>query len=200
MSRPTRSSTTVTSATSARRSCTTSTSPAPIPTSRPRSRSCSQSERFAAFGPDTLAEARNRGYRPASVDPASRSGHGGRGVAARAARDRRSRPSVDARVRRRRDGRVRPGVRGVLPYDAAAPRRERDGRGVLAPPTCSGVLFAWDAETNTGLPPVTNDFVAGCVAAHPDAFLGFASVDPLQGRRRGVGARAGGRASSACAA
>ena len=26
-----------------------------------------------------------------------------------------------------------------------------------------GVLFAWDAETNTGLPPVTNDFVAGCV-------------------------------------
>ena len=25
------------------------------------------SERFAAFAPDTLAEARNRGYRPASV-------------------------------------------------------------------------------------------------------------------------------------
>ena len=23
-----------------------------------------------------------------------------------------------------------------------------------------GVLFAWDAETNTGLPPVTNDFIA----------------------------------------
>src|SRR3984957_21009713 len=44
-----------------------------------------------------------------------------------------------------------------------------------------GVLFAWDAETNTGLPPVTNDFVAGCVNAHPDVFLGFASVDPLQG-------------------
>jgi hypothetical protein len=44
-----------------------------------------------------------------------------------------------------------------------------------------GVLFAWDAQTNTGLPPVTNDFVAGCVVAHPDAFVGFASVDPLSG-------------------
>jgi predicted TIM-barrel fold metal-dependent hydrolase len=44
------------------------------------------------------------------------------------------------------------------------------------------VLLAWDAETATGLPPVTNDFVAGCVAAHPDAFVGFASVDPWKGR------------------
>jgi predicted TIM-barrel fold metal-dependent hydrolase len=44
-----------------------------------------------------------------------------------------------------------------------------------------GVLFAWDATTNTGLPPVTNDFVAGCVTAHPDAFVGFASVDPRAG-------------------
>ncbi|HEV7760940.1 MAG TPA: amidohydrolase family protein [Acidimicrobiales bacterium] len=44
------------------------------------------------------------------------------------------------------------------------------------------VLFAWDATSASGLPPVTNDFVAGCVADHPDAFLGFASVDPWQGR------------------
>jgi len=44
------------------------------------------------------------------------------------------------------------------------------------------VLLAWDAESGTGLPPVTNDFVAGCVAAHPDVFLGFASVDPHKGR------------------
>lgn len=44
-----------------------------------------------------------------------------------------------------------------------------------------GVLFAWDAETYTGYPPVTNDFVAGCVGQHPDVFLGFASVDPLKG-------------------
>ncbi len=48
--------------------------------------------------------------------------------------------------------------------------------GVLA------VLLAWDAESASGLPPVTNDFVAGCVAAHPDAFLGFASVDPWKGK------------------
>jgi predicted TIM-barrel fold metal-dependent hydrolase len=44
-----------------------------------------------------------------------------------------------------------------------------------------GVLLAWDAETNTGLPPVTNDFVARCAREHPDAFIGFASVDPLKG-------------------
>src|SRR5262245_63312957 len=44
-----------------------------------------------------------------------------------------------------------------------------------------GVLLAWDAETNTGLPAVTNDFVARCVRDHPDAFCGFASVDPLKG-------------------
>jgi predicted TIM-barrel fold metal-dependent hydrolase len=43
------------------------------------------------------------------------------------------------------------------------------------------VLLAWDAETHTGLPPVSNDFVARCVAEHPDAFLGFASVDPHKG-------------------
>ena len=40
------------------------------------------------------------------------------------------------------------------------------------------VLLAWDAESAMGLPPVTNDFVADCVARHPDAFIGFASVDP----------------------
>ncbi len=43
------------------------------------------------------------------------------------------------------------------------------------------VLLAWDARTHTGYPAVTNDFVAGCVAAHPDVFCGFASVDPLTG-------------------
>jgi predicted TIM-barrel fold metal-dependent hydrolase len=44
------------------------------------------------------------------------------------------------------------------------------------------VLLAFDAESGTGLPPVTNDFVAECVERHPDAFLGFASVDPWKGR------------------
>ena len=41
------------------------------------------------------------------------------------------------------------------------------------------VLLAWDARTASGLPPLTNDFVASCVERHPDVFLGFASVDPL---------------------
>jgi len=44
------------------------------------------------------------------------------------------------------------------------------------------VLLAWDAETHTGLPPVTNDYVAGIVAQYPDVFLGFASVDPWKGK------------------
>jgi uncharacterized protein len=44
------------------------------------------------------------------------------------------------------------------------------------------VLLAWDAETATGEPPLTNDVVAACVARHPDAFLGFASVDPWKGK------------------
>jgi predicted TIM-barrel fold metal-dependent hydrolase len=45
------------------------------------------------------------------------------------------------------------------------------------------VLLAWDAETATGLPPTTNAYVADCVARHPDAFLGFASVDPWKGKK-----------------
>ena len=44
------------------------------------------------------------------------------------------------------------------------------------------VLLAWDAESAMGLPPVTNDFVAQCVTDHPDAFIGFASVDPWKGK------------------
>ena len=44
------------------------------------------------------------------------------------------------------------------------------------------VLLAWDAETATGDPPLTNDVVAACVERHPDAFLGFASVDPWKGK------------------
>ena len=44
------------------------------------------------------------------------------------------------------------------------------------------VLFAWDAESASNLPPVTNDFIASCVQRHPDTFLGFASVDPWKGR------------------
>lgn len=41
-----------------------------------------------------------------------------------------------------------------------------------------GVLLAWDAETATGMPPLTNDRVAEICAAYPEQFVGFASVDP----------------------
>jgi predicted TIM-barrel fold metal-dependent hydrolase len=44
------------------------------------------------------------------------------------------------------------------------------------------VLLAWDAETHTGLPPVTNDYVAQIVRSYPDVFIGFAGVDPWKGK------------------
>ena len=46
-----------------------------------------------------------------------------------------------------------------------------------------GVLLAWDAETATGLPPLTNDEVADIVKAYPGRFIGFASVDPWKEER-----------------
>jgi hypothetical protein len=42
------------------------------------------------------------------------------------------------------------------------------------------VLLGWDAETNTGNPPVPNDHVAAVRDDHPDFFVGFGSVDPLK--------------------
>ncbi len=42
------------------------------------------------------------------------------------------------------------------------------------------VLLGWDAETNTGNPPVTNEHVAEVRDDHPEFFVGFASVDPLK--------------------
>jgi predicted TIM-barrel fold metal-dependent hydrolase len=46
-----------------------------------------------------------------------------------------------------------------------------------------GVLLAWDAETTTGLPPVTNDFIAEAIRRYPETFAGFASVDPHKGKK-----------------
>lgn len=40
------------------------------------------------------------------------------------------------------------------------------------------ILLAWDAETATGRPAVSNDFVAAIVKRHPKRFAFFASVDP----------------------
>src|ERR1700694_2663498 len=41
-----------------------------------------------------------------------------------------------------------------------------------------GILLAWDAETATGRPPLSNDLVSGIVKRHPKRFAFFASVDP----------------------
>ncbi|HEX3507697.1 MAG TPA: amidohydrolase, partial [Candidatus Dormibacteraeota bacterium] len=43
------------------------------------------------------------------------------------------------------------------------------------------VLLAWDAETATGRPRVSNELVAQACADFPKAFVGFGSVDPLKG-------------------
>jgi predicted TIM-barrel fold metal-dependent hydrolase len=47
----------------------------------------------------------------------------------------------------------------------------------------TGVLLAWDAETATGLPPLTNDEVGDIVKKYPRQFVGFASVDPWKGQK-----------------
>jgi predicted TIM-barrel fold metal-dependent hydrolase len=40
------------------------------------------------------------------------------------------------------------------------------------------VLFAWDAETSSHMPRVTNEFVAQVAHRYPERIVGFASVDP----------------------
>lgn len=42
------------------------------------------------------------------------------------------------------------------------------------------VLLGKDARTNTKLPPIPNDSIAGAVRDHPGTFIGFGSVDPHQ--------------------
>ena len=43
------------------------------------------------------------------------------------------------------------------------------------------VIFSVDSQTATGDVPDTNDYVAEIAAAHPEQFIGFASVDPHKG-------------------
>jgi predicted TIM-barrel fold metal-dependent hydrolase len=46
-----------------------------------------------------------------------------------------------------------------------------------------GILVGWDAETNTGEPAMSNDYVASMVKDHPEAFIGaYGSVDPWKGK------------------
>ena len=59
------------------------------------------------------------------------------------------------------------------------------------------VILAWDAETATGRPRLSNELVADACERHPDVLTGFGSVDPLKGdaavaevgRIRGLGLR-----------
>jgi len=47
----------------------------------------------------------------------------------------------------------------------------------------TAVLLAWDAETATRRPRLSNEFVAGAVRDYPEVFLGFGSVDPHKGKK-----------------
>ena len=59
------------------------------------------------------------------------------------------------------------------PADMAAKFRELD---------LFGVIFSVDTTTNTGEKPDSNDWVASIVQAHPEQFMGFATVDPWMGK------------------
>lgn len=62
-------------------------------------------------------------------------------------------------------------------------RTEDEMARELAEQGVRGVLLGWDAETNTGLPPIPNDWVAHVVRSYPDVFVaGFAGVDPWKGK------------------
>lgn len=52
----------------------------------------------------------------------------------------------------------------------------------------TALLLAWDAETATARPRLSNEYVADAVGSFPDVFQGFGSVDPLKGEKavRGV--------------
>ena len=46
------------------------------------------------------------------------------------------------------------------------------------------ILVAWDCETATGIPPVSNDYVSKVVKHYPEAFLGaWAMIDPWKGSK-----------------
>ncbi|MFC6953824.1 amidohydrolase family protein [Halorubellus litoreus] len=63
----------------------------------------------------------------------------------------------------------------MVPNDYEQMREEYERAGIA-----KAVLLGWDAETNTGNPPVPNDYVAEVRDEHDDFFVGFGSVDPLK--------------------
>ncbi len=73
----------------------------------------------------------------------------------------------------------------VLTVDEIADRyRSRNGKAVI---------LGWDAETVTRQRPFSSEDVAAMVAAHPDVFIGFGSIDPSRGARAVAGVHAAAR-------
>ncbi len=90
-------------------------------------------------------------------------------------------PPVDAWL----DGSMRGYVEGAEAYFRSTVEHKTFGQiaseyeelDVLA------VLLAWDAETATGNPPLSNSDIAQACRDFPRAFVGFGSVDPHKGER-----------------
>ncbi len=76
------------------------------------------------------------------------------------------------------EGRIDASLETLTVDEVAANYRDRNGKAVL---------LGWDAETVTKQRPFSSADVAAMVAAHPDVFYGFGSIDPA----RGAGAVAG---------
>jgi hypothetical protein len=47
----------------------------------------------------------------------------------------------------------------------------------------AGILVGWDTESATGIPALSNDYIAKLVKRYPDIFVGFACVDPWKGEK-----------------
>ena len=72
---------------------------------------------------------------------------------------------------------IEPGLRRYFKV-RSAPERGDELAAAYAEWDIVGVVFSVDAETTTGEPPDTNDYVAGIVKDHPGRLVGFATVDP----------------------
>ena len=77
----------------------------------------------------------------------------------------------------RPDFRIEAGVRRMFRMNQPPP--DPDGMAdIYRSLDIFGVIFSVDAETSHGDSADSNDYVAGIVEAHPDVFMGFATVDP----------------------
>lgn len=76
------------------------------------------------------------------------------------------------------ESRIEAELESLTVDEVAAYYRDRNGKAVL---------LGWDTETITKRRPFSSGDVAAMVAAHPDVFYGFGSIDPA----RGAGAVAG---------